>query len=86
MQETTITYDYQIKQVRIFTDREGVKNGILRRLGDIEGLRCEQCGKSSWRMWIPMDVCRSPEMICRLLNPDERTPMTEAQKQALRSA
>lgn len=86
MKETTITYDYEIKQVRIFTDREGVKNAILRRLGADVPVRCEQVGRMSWQLWVPMDACRGAEMITRLLNSDAKTPMTEAQKQALRSA
>jgi len=86
MDETSITYDYEIKQVRVFTDREGVKNGILRRLGDVEGLSCEQVGRRSWQLCIPMSACRGAEMITRLINPDERTPMSDEQKAALRAA
>jgi hypothetical protein len=100
-QETSIIYDYDINQVRVFTDREGVKNGILRRLGDVEGLKITphffvkrdketkevvERRESSWMITIPMEVCRGAEMICKLINPDEKTVMTEAQKAALRAA
>jgi hypothetical protein len=84
VKETSIVYDYEISEVRIFTDREGVKNGILRRLGQsIDGLRVT--GENPWFISIPMKHCRGAEMLCRLLNDDERSPMSEEQKAALRA-
>jgi hypothetical protein len=82
--ETSIVYDHEISQVRVFTDREGVKNGIVRRLGVVHGLTVD--GDGPWSLRIPMQFCRGPEMITRLLNEDEKKPMTEAQKEAFRAA
>ena len=82
--ETSIVYDYAINQIRIFTDREGVKNGFLRRLGNQPGFVVS--GDGPWFITVPIELCRGPEMITRLLNEDERKPMSEAQKAALRAA
>lgn len=77
--ETNIVYDYEIDQVRVYSDRDGVINGILRRLGDQEGVKHE--GKF---LIIPLKYCRGAELITRLLNPEERQPMSDEQKAALR--
>jgi|GEM_PF-1163463 len=81
-QETTITYDYADSVVRIYTTREGVKNGIVRRLGEQEGLKVT-ASSSSWSIVVPMALCRSGDMIVKLLNPEERQPMSDEQKAAL---
>ena len=82
--ETSVTYDYPSGVVRVFTDREGVKNGFLRRIGNHPSLVIT--GNGPWFISVPMEFCRGPEIIARLLNEDERKPMTEAQKAALRAA
>ncbi|MBD2076346.1 hypothetical protein H6F86_21165 [Phormidium sp. FACHB-592] len=79
--ETSIVYDYEIKQVRIQSDRDGVINGILRRLGTQEGVV-----HSGRFLTIPMHLCRNPSLIVKLLNPDERQAMSDEQKAALRLA
>ena len=79
--ETSIVYDYEIKQVRIQSDRDGVINGILRRLGNQEGVV-----HNGRFLTIPMHLCRNPSLIVKLLNPDERTAMSDEQKAALRLA
>lgn len=78
-EETSITYDYEIKEVRVYSTRQGVINGILRRLGDQEGVRHE--GNF---LYLPMSLCRGAEMITKLLNPDEKQPMSDEMKARLR--
>lgn len=82
--ETQISFDYAEQIVRIYTTREGVKNGVLRRLGDQESVTC--FGNGPWNLTVPMSMCRGPQLIVKLLNPEEKTPMTEKQKAALRAA
>ena len=84
--ETTINFEYDQRVVRIYTTREGCANGIIRRLGDASEFKQERLNSFSWSFTIPMGDCRSPELIVKLLNPDEKTPMSEAQKAALRGA
>ena len=83
--ETHIWFDYASNTVKVYTTREGVRNGILRRLGPQEGIAEESTGRGRWSITIPMDLCRSPELICKLLNEEEKTPMSEEQKAALRA-
>ncbi|MEL6224922.1 MAG: hypothetical protein AAFR31_20000 [Cyanobacteria bacterium J06627_8] len=83
--ETTINFDYEERVVRIYTTREGVYNGVIRRLG--KEVDYQPSGTvNAWSFVIPMAACRTPEFICKLLNPDEKKAMTEAQKAALRTA
>lgn len=82
--ETQISFDYAGQVVRIYTTREGVKNGILKRLGVQEGVTTE--GNGPWTLQVPMTMCRGPQLIVKLLNPSEKTPMSEEQKAALRAA
>ena len=83
--ETTINFDYEHDLVRVYTTRVGVVNGIRKRLGNEVDYDSKQMGHG-YSLTLPMTACRSPEFICKLLNPDEKKAMTEAQKAALRSA
>ncbi len=80
--ETNINWDYFERVIRVYTTREGVKTQILRRLGAEHAPEVK--GNGPWTMTIPFSVCRAPQLIAKLLNPDERTPMTDEQKAALR--
>lgn len=82
--ETTISYDYADRVVRVYTTREGVRNQILKRLGDQEGVSFVETLRS-WSFTIPMQYCRSADMVVKLLNEDEKQPMSEEQKAALRA-
>ena len=82
--ETTVTWDYKDQVVRIYTTREGVKNGFLKRLGQDKSPEVK--GSGPWSFVVPFADCRAPQLIAKLLNPDERTPMSEGQKAALRAA
>lgn len=77
--ETIIHFDYESKMVGIYTTREGVKSGIKRRLGEDILNDCEviRDTKQSWEIEIPFKYCRTPQLICKLINPDEKTPMPE---------
>lgn len=84
-QETNLVFDYAGKVVRVYTTREGVYNGFCRRLGADKVTLIRQTS-SDWSFTVPMDDCRGPEAIAKLLNPDEKRPMSEERKQAFRAA
>lgn len=76
--ETTINFDYENNMVSIYTTREGVRNGILKRLGDKAMKKVEFTDKyQQWQFEIPMNMCRSAQLVTKLINPDEKTPMPE---------
>ena len=83
--ETQISFDYSQRVVRVYTTREGVKNGILKRLGEQPDVTVED-GDGYWSLILPMSACRAPQLIAKLLNPDEKTQMSDEQKAALRAA
>jgi hypothetical protein len=76
--ETVLNFDYAENVLKVFTTREGVYNGIKRRLGETALLECSLTEKrQSWSMIIPLKFCRNPALICKILNPDEKTEMPE---------
>jgi hypothetical protein len=76
--ETLLNFDYAGDVLRVYTTREGVFNGIKRRLGETALLECSVTERrSAWEMVIPMKFCRNPSLICKILNPDEKTEMPE---------
>ena len=82
--ETILTWDYQDQVIRLYTTREGVKNGILKRLGPDAAPKVQ--GNGPWAFVVPFEHCRAPQLIAKLLNPEERVPMSDEQKAAFRAA
>lgn len=66
--ECSITYDFAIKQVRVYSTRDSIIRGMLKRLGEQKGIRRE--GNS---LFIPMEYCRSATSITRILNKKDTT-------------
>jgi hypothetical protein len=85
MHETNITFDYEIRQIRVFTTREGCYNGFVRRLG-AEHVDLKEKSRNSWRFNVSMDVCRGPEMIAKLINPEQKQPMPQSLIEKFKSA
>lgn len=75
MHETNITFDYEIRQIRVFTTREGCYNGFVRRLG-AEHVDLKEKSHNAWRFNVSMDVCRGPEMVAKLINPEQKQTMS----------
>jgi hypothetical protein len=76
--ETVINFDYAENAVKVFTTREGVYNGFKRRLGDEALLECTvEEKRQSWSLIIPMKFCRAPALICKVVNPDQKSEMPE---------
>lgn len=78
--ETTISWDYPTNTLRVYTTRESVLRKFKKRLGDGYVTGIERIGDTV-SFTVPMEVCRDPGSVAKLLNPDEKTPMTEEQKQ-----
>lgn len=82
--ETTISWDYPTNTIRVYTTRESVLNKFLKRLGDGYVSSIERIGDTV-SFTVPMAACRDPGSVAKLLNPDEKTPMTEEQKQRFKA-
>ena len=69
MAETSITYDYEIQQIRIHTDRAGVARQIVKRTKGQAIVTESKSGDRvvSWSIELPMSVCRGAHAITKVL-------------------
>ncbi|MBW4422200.1 MAG: hypothetical protein KME13_23795 [Myxacorys californica WJT36-NPBG1] len=67
--ETSITYDYSINQVRIYTTKQGVASQIKKRSGSQATITEGKQGDRvvSWQITLPMSVCRGAYAITKVL-------------------
>jgi len=67
--ETSITFDYEIKKVRIHTDRAGVARQIVKRTKGQAIVIESKSGDRvvSWSIELPMSVCRNAHAITKVL-------------------
>lgn len=77
--ETTISWDYATNTIRVYTTRESVLKKFTKRLGEGYVTDINRLGETV-SFTVPMNACRDPGSVAKLLNPDEKTPMTEDQK------
>lgn len=66
-QETTISYDYDRKVVRIYTTREGVFNNIKKRLGSSWMEEMSAKRDHGWYLIIPVNLCRQAYAITKCI-------------------
>lgn len=70
--ETTIRYDYAGDQVDIFTTRRGVKNNVVKRLGEdkvkFRHINYESEKAVSWLMRVDLDNMRNPYYISGVIS------------------
>lgn len=70
--ETTINYDYAGDQVDIFTTRRGVKNNVIKRLGEdkVEFRYINYNGEKavSWLMRVDLENMRNPYYVSSVMN------------------
>ncbi|WP_415354651.1 hypothetical protein [Leptolyngbya sp. FACHB-1624] len=73
MAETSIVYDYEQNEVRVFTDREGISRQNRKRLkGNCAIMENRSGGRvSSWNITINMKLCRSASTIAKVLGSPE---------------
>lgn len=73
--ETTINYDYAGNEVSIFTTRRGVKNNVVKRLGEdkvsFRYINKEGEKEVSWLMDIDMDDMRNPYYVSKIVSDNE---------------
>lgn len=74
--ETTTTWDYGAGVVRIYTTRASVYNGFCHRLGE-ENVTLVRQGAQDWSFTVPLEQCRGPEKMAKILNPDAKKPWTQ---------
>ncbi|MBD2079067.1 hypothetical protein [Leptolyngbya sp. FACHB-17] len=69
MTETSIVYDYEQNEVRVFTDRGGVANQIEKRLKGDCTIAENRSGDriTSWNITINMKYCRNAYAIAKVL-------------------
>ena len=67
--ETSITFDYEIKTVRIHTDRAAVARQIVKRTKGQAIVTESKSGDRvvSWAIELPMSVCRNAHAITKVL-------------------
>jgi len=65
--ETSIVYDYEIEEVRLYTTRLGVANQIKKRLSDAQYKVSQQSDKGPWFFDIPMEYCRDASLLTRVI-------------------
>jgi hypothetical protein len=72
MAETSITYDYELSEVRLFTDRVGVANQIIKRSQGKAQVTESKSGDRivAWNITLPMKHCRGAYAIAKVLSPD----------------
>jgi hypothetical protein len=70
--ETTVSYDYEEHVVRLFTTREAVITGLKKRLGAELFASCtyRSTGPYSHYLTLPMNLCRAPQMLVSMKNPE----------------
>jgi hypothetical protein len=69
MAETNICYDYEISEVRIYTDRAGVASQIVKRSNGKAIVTESKQGDrvTSWSITLPMSACRGAYAITKVL-------------------
>lgn len=66
-QETSVTWDFALNQVRIYTTRPGDYSQIAQRLGEVEYKLVEGKEGDNWSLYLPMDYCRRAKTVVKVM-------------------
>ena len=81
-QETNLCYDYAANRIRVYTTRQSVLNGFRHRLGP-ENVTMLRETEQDWSFTVPMGLCRKPELVAKVINPDAKgDPLPDSVKEA----
>lgn len=75
MAETSIVYDYEENQVRLWTDRVGVTNQIVKRSKGKATVTESKNGDRivAWSITLPIELCRGAYTIAKILETASET-------------
>ncbi|MGG6266215.1 hypothetical protein ACQ4M3_05170 [Leptolyngbya sp. AN03gr2] len=84
MAETSIVYDYEQNEVRIWTDRSGVARQILKRSqGKAKVTESKQVDRIiAWSISLPLECCRGAYAIAKVLASESEMPFEDALESA----
>ena len=80
MAETSIVYDYELSEVRLFTDRVGIANQVVKRSQGRAKVIESKSGDRivAWDITLPMECCRKAYAIAKVLASSSETPFEDA--------